>query len=39
MSQVNIQTDRNNSGEIKDSIALGKLSIRANISVTFELNK
>jgi len=39
MSQVNVQADRSNSGEIKDSIALGKLSIRANVSVTFELNK
>lgn len=39
MSQVNVQADRNNSEEIKDSIALEKISIRANVSVTFELNK
>ena len=39
MSQVQVQSDRGGSGEISDTVALGKLSIRANVSVTFELKK
>ncbi|NLS92731.1 MAG: SIMPL domain-containing protein [Planctomycetaceae bacterium] len=39
MSQVQVQADRGSSGEITDTVALGKLSIRANVSVTFELKK
>ncbi len=39
MSQYNVQADRDGSGEITDSIALGKLTIKANVSVTFELKK
>ncbi len=37
MSQVNVQADRGSSNEIADTIALGKISIRASVSVTFEL--
>lgn len=39
MSQNVIQNVPGGSGEISDTIALGKLSIRANVSVTFELKK
>jgi hypothetical protein len=39
MSQYNVQVDRGGSGEITDTIALGKLTIRANVSVIFELKK
>lgn len=39
MSQVQVQADRGSSGEITETVALGKLSIRANVSVTFELKK
>jgi uncharacterized protein len=39
MSQNVVQNMRGNSGEISDTIALGKLSIRAGVSVTFELKK
>jgi uncharacterized protein len=34
-----IQDYRSGSGDISDSIALGKISIKANVSVTFELGK
>ena len=37
MSQVQVQADRGGSGEISETVALGKLSIRASVSVTFEL--
>ena len=37
MSQVNVLADRGSGGEITDSVALGKISIRASVSVTFEL--
>ncbi len=37
MSQMNVQVNRGDSGEITESIALGKLGIRANVTVTFEL--
>jgi len=39
MSQVNVQADRRGGGEITDTVALGKISIRAWVSVTFELKK
>lgn len=39
MSQNVIQDVQGESGEISDSIALGKISIRANVSVTFELKR
>jgi len=39
MSQYNVQVDRGGSGEITDTIALGKLTIKANVSVTFELKE
>lgn len=39
MSQYNVQVDRGGSGEITDTIALGKLSVKASVSVTFELKK
>lgn len=39
MSQNIMQDVRGGSGEISDTIALGKISIRANVSVTFELKK
>lgn len=39
MSQYNVQADRGDSGEITDTIALGKLTIKAYVSVTFELKK
>lgn len=37
MSQNVIQNVQGGSGEISDTIALGKISIRANVAVTFEL--
>jgi uncharacterized protein len=37
MSQVQVQADSGSSGEIADNLVLGQLSIRANVSVTFEL--
>jgi len=39
MSQVQVQADRGSSGEITDTVALGKLAIRAGVSVTFELKQ
>ena len=39
MSQVQVQAERGSSGEITDTVALGKLAIRASVSVTFELKK
>ena len=36
-SNVQMQVDTGSSGEIGDTVALGKVSIRANVSVTFEL--
>lgn len=39
MSQVQVQADRGGSGEITDTVALGKLAIRAGVSVTFELKQ
>jgi uncharacterized protein YggE len=39
MSQVQVQADRGSSGEITDTVALGKLAIRASVSVTFELKE
>ena len=39
MSQNVAQDMRGNSGDVSDTIALGKLSIRAGVSVTFELKK
>jgi uncharacterized protein len=36
-SYANIQVDRSGSGEITDTIALGKLTIKASVSVIFEL--
>lgn len=39
MSQNAIQNVQGGSGEVSDTIALGKISIRANVSVTFELKK
>lgn len=39
MSQVMVQAERGDSGETTDSIALGKLNIRANVTVTFELEQ
>jgi uncharacterized protein YggE len=39
MSQNVIQNVQGGAGEILDTIALGKISIRANVSVTFELNE
>jgi uncharacterized protein len=38
-SYANIQVDRSGSGEITDTIALGKLTIKSSVSVTFELGK
>lgn len=37
MSQVQVMADRGGPGEIADTIALGKISVRANVNVTFEL--
>jgi hypothetical protein len=37
MSQNVIQEVQGRDSEISDTIALGKISIRANVSVTFEL--
>lgn len=37
MSQVQVQAYRGNSEDITDNVALGKLAIRASVSVTFEL--
>jgi uncharacterized protein YggE len=39
MSQNAIQNVQGASGEISETIALGKISIQANVSVTFELKK
>lgn len=39
MSQNIMQDVRGGSGEISDTIALGKISIRATVGVTFELKK
>jgi uncharacterized protein YggE len=39
MTQNTIQDVRGGSGEVLDTIALGKIAIRANVSVTFELRK
>ena len=39
ISQNVIQNIAGGSGEISDTIALGKISIRANVAVTFELKK
>lgn len=39
MSQNVIQSVQNGASEISDTIALGKLAIRANVNVTFELEK
>jgi uncharacterized protein YggE len=39
MSQNVIQNIENSSGETADLIALGKISIKANVTVTFELKK
>lgn len=38
-SQVQVQADRGGAGEIADTVALGKLSVRANVSVIFELRE
>lgn len=37
MAQNVVQDARGESGEITDTIALGKISIRGNVTVTFEL--
>ena len=39
MSQNVVQNVQDGSGEISDSIALGKIAIRANVTVTFEMKK
>lgn len=39
MAQNAIQNVQGGSGEISETIALGKISIQANVSVTFELKK
>lgn len=39
MSQNVIQNVDNSTGEISETIALGKISIKANVNVTFELKK
>jgi uncharacterized protein YggE len=39
MTQNVVQNVAGGSGEISDTIALGKISIRANVAVTFELKK
>jgi hypothetical protein len=39
MVQNAIQNVQGGSGEISETIALGKISIQANVSVTFELKK
>lgn len=39
MTQNAIQNVQSGSGEISETIALGKISIQANVSVTFELKK
>lgn len=39
MSQVQVQAERGSSGEITDTVALGKLAISAGVSVTFELTE
>jgi len=39
MSQNAVQNVSGGSGEISETIALGKVSIRANVAVTFELKK
>ncbi len=38
MTQNVMQNIQSGSGEVSDTIALGKISIRANVNVTFELN-
>jgi uncharacterized protein YggE len=37
MAQNSIQDMSGNRGEISDTIALGKISIHANVTVTFKL--
>ena len=39
MSQNVMQNINNNPGELSETIALGKISIKANVNVTFELKK
>lgn len=39
MAQNVVQAARGGSGEITDTVALGKIAVRANVSVTFELEK
>ena len=39
MSQNIVQNIQNSSGQLSETIALGKISIKANVSVTFELKK
>ncbi len=39
MSQNIVQNIQNSSGQLSETIALGKISIKANVSVTFELIK
>ena len=39
MSQNVIQNVNNSSEQISETIALGKLSIKANVTVVFELKK
>ncbi len=39
MTQNVVQNVQDGSGEISDTIALGKISVRANVGVTFELKK
>ncbi len=39
MTQNTRQDAGSNQGEAADTIALGKISIRANVTVTFELQK
>jgi hypothetical protein len=39
MSQNVIQNIESNPGEISETIVLGKISIKANVTVTFELKK
>jgi hypothetical protein len=37
MSQVQVQAERGSSGDIADTVPLGTIGVRANVSVTFEL--
>jgi len=39
MSQSNVQVERGGSGDITDTIALGKVSIRASVVVVFEMKR